>query len=251
MNNTAFSVKISETRREMGIVSAADTARAICSLLEKKEYINMIFAAAPSQLDLLCELVKHDEVDFGRINAFHMDEYIGLAPDAPQGFGNFLYKYLFSKVNFRSVHYLNREGKDAALVCSEYEKLLCEYPVDIVCMGIGENGHIAFNDPAEADFNDKRLVKIVNLDDVCRMQQVNDKCFEKISDVPTQAVTLTVPALIKAEYNFCVVPTSLKANAVRDTVYGPISEACPASSLRLCKNATLYTDTAGAKYILK
>jgi glucosamine-6-phosphate deaminase len=179
-----------------------------------------------------------------------MDEYIGLDPEAPQGFGNFLRDRIFAKVNFKSVNYLNGNAKDVEAECERYAALLEKYPADIVCMGIGENGHIAFNDPHVAFFNDTRLVKVVELDLKCRNQQVNDGCFSSINKVPTHALTLTIPALTAADYVFCMVPARTKSEAVYNTVMGEITEKCPASILKLHDRAVLYTDTDSARMIL-
>ncbi len=142
--------------------------------------------------------------------------------------------------------YLNGNAESIDEECERYTALLKKAPIDIVCMGIGENGHIAFNDPPVADLHDLKSVKPVKLDEICRNQQVNDGCFAKIEGVPTHALTLTVPALVNAEYHFCIVPTALKANAVHHAVYDEIGEQCPATALRLCKNMTLYLDEAAA-----
>ena len=171
-----------------------------------------------------------------------MDEYIGLPSDAPQGFGNFLKNRIFGIANFKSVNYIDISAVDVQKECIRYAMLLKENPVDIVVMGIGENGHIAFNDPPVADFSDKELVKPVALDEICRNQQVNDGCFATINDVPKTAITLTVPALFAGEYLFCIVPAATKANAVRATICDDISERCPATILRRHKNAVLYLD---------
>jgi glucosamine-6-phosphate deaminase len=177
-----------------------------------------------------------------------MDEYIGLSSDAPQGFGNFLKNRFFDKLPFKSVNYIDSSATDSEKECERYAQLLRDKPTDIVCMGIGENGHIAFNDPHVALFNDEKLVKIVDLDQACRAQQVNDGCFANIDEVPTHAITLTIPALTNAPYIACVAPAKTKADAVYNTVYGEISEKCPASILRKHKNATLYTDSdSGSK----
>lgn len=235
-------VKIYDTRDEMGKASAKDVAECIKKMLSEKEEINMIFAAAPSQSDMLLHLCKEEGIAWERINAFHMDEYIGLDPDAPQCFSNFLKREIFDLKPFKSVNLINAGAKDAEEEAKRYAQLLRENPVDIVCMGIGENGHIAFNDPHEARFDDPESVKVVTLDDVCRMQQVNDGCFAKIDDVPKYALTLTIPTLMSAQYNFCVVPAPTKANAVKRTVFGEISEECPATALRVKDNAILYCD---------
>jgi len=245
----SFQVRKFQTRSKMGKAAADDVQRTIMNLLGQKETINMIFAAAPSQLDFLQCLCEDKSIDFSRIHAYHMDEYIGLDADAPQGFGNFLKKYLFSKVNFKSIDYLNGGAADIESECERYSNLIRKQCPDIVCMGIGENGHIAFNDPDEADFNDPKLVKVVELDDICRQQQVNDKCFVSIDLVPKKALSLTIPALADAAYHFCIVPAAAKADAVYRTIYGPISENCPATILRKCENSILYIDSDSARLL--
>jgi len=242
-------VKIFNSRDEMGKSAANDIAECIKNLLSQKEEINMIFAAAPSQNDMLYHLCERDDIQWERINAFHMDEYIGLNPDAPQCFSNFLKRYIFDLKPFKSVNLINAAAKDPEAECRRYAELLKHYPVDIVCMGIGENGHIAFNDPHVAEFNDSKIVKPVELDDVCRMQQVNDGCFATIDDVPKYALTLTIPTLVSAKYNFCVVPALTKANAVKNTVYGEISEKCPATILRNKDNAIMYCDADSSRLL--
>lgn len=242
-------IMIFPNRTEMGKQAAEDVSKKIQELLNNKDEINMIFAAAPSQSDFMKALVEDKSIEWHRINAFHMDEYIGLDKDAPQGFGNFLRDHIFGKVPFKSVHYVNWQADDEEKETERYSELLRNNPVDIVCLGIGENGHIAFNDPPVADFNDPKLVKVVELDNVCRQQQVNDKCFAKIDEVPKKAFSLTIPALLKANYMFCMVPTAFKAKAVHDTVYGEISEKCPASILRTKKGAILYLDKDSASLL--
>ena len=243
-----LTVKKFETRAEMGAVAAADITAAINALLAKKTEINMIFAAAPSQNDVLQSLVESN-VDWSRVNAFHMDEYIGLPRTAPQGFGNFLVDHIFGKVPFKSVNLINCAAEDAQAECDRYEAMLKANPVDIIILGIGENGHIAFNDPWVANFNDDRLVKIVELDDVCRQQQVNDGCFATIGDVPKTAMTLTCPVFIQAPQLFCIVPAITKAKAVKRTLEGAINEECPATVLRNQPDAVLYLDAASASLL--
>ena len=178
-----------------------------------------------------------------------MDEYIGLEKKAPQGFGNFLKERLFGKVPFKSVNYINGQSPNAESECNRYSKLLEKFPADIVCLGIGENGHIAFNDPPVADFNDAKLVKVVELDLPCRQQQVNEKLFTGLNLVPTHAVTLTIPALMKADYMFCMVPAVNKAEAVYKTLNGEINEECPATILRTKEKAVLYLDKGSASLL--
>ena len=222
-------VNIYSSREEMGEAAAADVKAAILRALSEKETINMIFAAAPSQNEVLANLANDMEIPWGRVNAFHMDEYIGLDKNAPQGFGNFLRDHIFGIAPFKSVNYIRIDAPDAEAECERYSALLRENPVDIVVLGIGENGHIAFNDPPFADFSDPKLVKPVKLDEVCRNQQVNDGCFASIDEVPTHALTLTVPALMSGKELYCIVPAKTKANAVY--AFLPISSARTSASI--------------------
>lgn len=242
-------VRIYDTRRNMGEAAAADVAACIRELLAVKQEIYMIFAAAPSQNEFLAALAATPGIEWNRIHALHMDEYVGLPADAPQGFGNFLRAAIFGQVPFASVDYIGTES-DPDETCRRYAALLQGIQVDIVCMGIGENGHIAFNDPPVADFNDPLTIKKVALDETCRLQQVHDGCFARIEEVPRYAVTLTVPTMFRARYIFCIVPAPTKANAVHATVCGPISEQCPASILRTHEHAILYTDSDSAAALL-
>ena len=240
-----LTVKKYTTREEMGAAAARDIRNAIRTLLEKKAEINVIFAAAPSQNEVLRALGESD-VDWSRVNAYHMDEYIQLPPDAPQCFGNFLTGKIFGKVPFKSVNLIDSTAPDAQAECDRYEAILRANPADIIILGIGENGHIAFNDPWVANFKDDRLVRIVALDDVCRQQQVNDGCFATLEEVPKIAMTLTCPVFIRAPQLFCIVPALAKANAVKRTLEGAISEECPATVLRSHGNAVLYLDADSA-----
>ena len=237
-----LNVNIYDTRAEMGAAAAKDIKDCLLSLLQVKETVNMIFAAAPSQNEVLAALATDREIPWSRVNAFHMDEYIGLAADAPQGFGNFLKAHIFGLADFGSVSYIDITADDAEKECERYAQLLVEYPTDIVVMGIGENGHIAFNDPPVADFEDPKAVKPVELDEICRKQQVNDGCFARLEDVPKTAITLTVPTLFAGKHLFCIVPAATKARAVRATLCDDINEKCPATVLRRHASATLYLD---------
>ena len=235
-------VHIYDTRAEMGKAAAKDIKACMLSLLATKAEINMIFAAAPSQNEVLEALATDREIPWNRVNAFHMDEYIGLSADAPQGFGNFLRAHIFGLADFKSVSYIDIKANDVQKECERYASLLAQYPTDIVVMGIGENGHIAFNDPPVADFNDKKAVKAIPLDEICRQQQVNDGCFATLDDVPKTAITLTVPTLFAGKHLFCIVPAKTKAKAVQATLCGEIGEACPATVLRRHQSAVLYLD---------
>lgn len=243
-----LAISISDSRLVMGQTAAKEAAEYINKVLEKSAEMNIIFAAAPSQDTFLASLITHD-VEWGKINAFHMDEYIGLAADAPQRFGNYLNEHIFSRVPLKSVNYLS--GSDAETAMATYRFLWSGTTPLVTFMGIGENGHIAFNDPHVALFNDSEYIKVVTLDDTSRMQQVHDGCFLSFEDVPATALTLTIPALMSSQRIFCVVPGKNKANAVKETVQGEIVEKCPASILRTHDSATLYCDRDSAQYLLK
>lgn len=244
-----LSIYLFPDREAMGKKAAADVSDAIRDLLKKKAEIGMIFAAAPSQNEFLTALAADSSIPWERINAFHMDEYIGLSPDAPQGFGNFLKEHLFKKVPFRNVYYIPNTANDPAAIITNYSQQLLKTGIDIVCMGIGENGHIAFNDPHVADFNDPVTMKAVELDSRCRHQQVNDGCFRTLVEVPKQAFTLTIPVLMSAPYTFCIVPARSKAEAVYNTLYADINEQNPSTILRRKANARLYLDADSASLI--
>lgn len=222
--------------------AASMAAAEIVSMLKTQPVVNIVFAAAPSQSEFLDALVGYAEIDWSRVNAFHMDEYIGLPPHSPQSFGNYLKQRIFSKVPFRGVHYMVDEPMLPGQVCDRYARLLTQFPPDMVLMGIGENGHIAFNDPPVADFNDPFPVKVVDLDSICRQQQVNDGCFSDLSAVPRQAITLTIPTLLKAKKIFCIVPGKTKAQAVFNTLNRPVMEDYPSTILRTHKSAKLFLD---------
>lgn len=239
-----MNIVMTANRPQLAKVSALDVSRKIHQLLSEKDEIRIIFAAGPSQTEFLNELSAEKAIDWTRIIAFHMDEYIGLPADAPQLFGTFLSDLLFSKVKFKQVHLLHpiQMGQDPGGECKRYEDLLKEKPIDMVCLGIGENGHIAFNDPPVADFNDPVWVKVVEMDQKCRQQQVNDGCFARIEDVPRSAISLTIPALLSARYLNVVVPGIRKAEAIKNSLLNEISTACPATILRTHPEVHLYID---------
>ncbi|MBQ2794191.1 MAG: glucosamine-6-phosphate deaminase [Clostridia bacterium] len=248
INTERLVTYVYDTRDEMGAAAAKYAEECINSVIEEKGFANVIFAAAPSQNETLYHFLK-SSVDFTKVNAFHMDEYLGLSIKDEQSFAKYLFDHVFSHAPFASVHYLPATlEKDAA--CRSYSDLLVSFPPDVVLMGIGENGHIAFNDPPVADFNDPYLVKPVALDEVCRMQQVHDGCFPDIDSVPRYALTLTVPALVSARYLVCTVPAPTKANAVNAMLNGEYGEVCPATSLRRHGGAKMFLDKDSAALVI-
>ncbi|WP_395818824.1 glucosamine-6-phosphate deaminase [Devosia sp.] len=234
-------VKSYSTRQDMGAAAATEIASELRRLLSSQAAVRMIFASAPSQSDVLGALVRADGIDWSRVTAFHMDEYIGLTKAAPQRFANWLDEFVFSKLPLAAAHRID-PGANPAATARDYAQLLSQAPIDLVQLGIGVNGHIAFNDPPVADFGDPLDVKVVDLDLECRQQQVDDDCFSSLADVPAQAITLTVPRLLRANKLFCMVPTRAKRAAVNAALNGPIAESCPASVLRRHPDCTLYLD---------
>lgn len=245
MRAEGICAQIFDTRDEMGAAAAKKAAEAINKVLSEKEYANVIFAAAPSQNETLLHLLK-EQVDFTRVRAFHMDEYVGLPVGHPQSFSHYLAEHMFDLAPFNSIYYVADAENEKEMI-DRYTKLLQDNPPDVVCMGIGENGHIAFNDPPVADFNDAALIKRVTLDEICRMQQVHDKCFATLDDVPKYALTLTVPTLMSAKYLICTVPGKAKAEAVYNMMNSPIGESCPATALRKHENAYVFLDADSAE----
>ena len=239
-------IRIFDTRQEMGETAAKMVADKIRELQQSQEFVNIIFASAPSQNEFLAALKEEKGIAWEKINAFHMDEYINLPNDAPQNFGYFLKVKLFDHVPLHSVSYLDGNAADVEKECERYAQLLRENPIDIVCLGIGENGHLAFNDPHVAFFDDPLEVKMVELDDACRQQQVNDACFETFEKVPETALTLTIPTLLKAKYAYAIVPGEKKAQAIYHTVAEDIREEFPSTILRKHPNAILFIDKASS-----
>lgn len=242
-----LSVHVAESRSAMGVLAAADVANELRMRLERQTGVRMIFAAAPSQSEMLTALRGERGIDWGRVTAFQMDEYLNLPADAPQRFGYWLRGAIFDHLPFAAVHLIepDYEPERAAI---DYAAKLNAAPIDIVCCGIGVNGHLAFNDPP-ADFEDPLTVKAVNLDAQCRQQQVDDKCFLSIDEVPKRALTITIPGLLACQAIFCTVPGALKKEAVRRTLMETINPMCPATVLRTHLRCRLYLDPESASKV--
>jgi glucosamine-6-phosphate deaminase len=244
----SLTVRQYSDRASMGAAASVLAAESIRAACDARGEARVIFACAPSQNDFLDALVK-EQIDWARVVVFHMDEYSGLTADHPRSFRRYLREHLVERIPApRAVHWIQAED-DAVTECPRYAALLLEKPVDLTCMGIGENGHLAFNDPPVADFKDPHLVKKVQLDDLCKRQQVNDGCFPTVDLVPPFALTLTIPALIGARRISCVVPGMRKAAAVWDALLGPVDKSCPASILRSHPDAVLHLDSDSASLL--
>lgn len=237
-------IYVGASRAEMGRQAANDVASELRRRLASQQRVRMIFAAAPSQSPMLDALIPQPGIDWSRIAAFHMDEYLELLKGAPQHFGAWLSRALFDRLPFAEVHLLSA-GDDPSRSADAYARKLNEAPIDIVCLGVGVNGHLAFNDPP-ANFDDVASVKIVHLDEVCRQQQVSDGCFRALEDVPRRALTLTIPRLLAAQCIYCCVPGPQKRKAMTRMLEGPIGADCPATALRLHPHCVLYLDREAA-----
>lgn len=236
-------IKTLSTKEALGKAAAADVAQRVTSIVAAKGHARVIVATGASQFEFLAALVTLP-VPWDKVTFFHLDEYVGLPETHGASFRKYLKERLFSKLKPAAAK-VNLVDPDRI---EEYDRLLAEADIDLACIGIGENGHIAFNDPPPggADFSDRVLVKKVALDDACRKQQLGEGWFPNLDAVPTHAITLTVPAIMRAHAISCVVPDKRKAKAVHDTLHCPISEACPATILRTHPDVTLWLDTASA-----
>jgi glucosamine-6-phosphate deaminase len=249
----SLEVFVFDNRAVAGRAAAVGVAQAIADRQRAAGRANVIFAAAPSQNEFLAGLLANQEIDWARVVAFQMDEYFGVNADHPASCRRYLQEHLFRLAGLTAdrLRLIPGERVERPLEsCQAYEDLLKAQPPDVVCAGIGENGHLAFNDPPVADFLDPLLVKVVRLDAACRAQQQYDGGFERLADVPTHGYTLTIPPLLSAPVVSVVVPGPRKASAVLTTLRGPISEACPASALRRHPCAKLYLDRDSARLVL-
>ena len=242
-----MTIEVHPHRRAMGMAAAKEVATEIRARLGERQdqNVRIVFASAPSQLEMLQALAAEPDIEWERVTAFHLDEYIGSNASVEGSFGKWLKDSFFDRVQIGQVHLINPD-RDANLAAEEYSRVLQAAPIDVACLGIGDNGHIAFNEPHRTDFDDLRRVRIVSLDERSRLQQVEDGLFDEVDDVPDQAITLTIPALLEARRLVCVVPGTRKRDAVRRALSDPIGPDCPATALRLHPACTLHLDAAAA-----
>jgi glucosamine-6-phosphate deaminase len=244
-----LNVYIYESRPMMGKAAAAVIASEIRQLIEQRGRAVVIFASAPSQNEFLANLVEAPGIDWSRVIAFHLDEYLGMDDSAPQSFRRFLIDRLANKVPLGEFNGLRGEAPDGAAEAFRYAQLLEENPPDIGVLGIGENGHLAFIDPPFCNFEDPEAVKVVQLDEVCRQQQVNDGAFQSLDEVPGDALSLTIPTLMARPKLFAIAPGPAKRSAIKNALEGPISTSCPASILRTHPDAHLFIDSDSAQLL--
>ena len=230
----------------LGRAASDFVAGELVSAVRKKGSANLILATGASQFAFLDAFKKDRSVDWSKVTVFHLDEYRGMSDQHPASFRRYLRERILNDVRPARVHFLEGDASDGEAESARYAAVLRTHPIDVACIGIGENGHIAFNDPAVADFSDPSLVKVVELDEACRRQQLGEGWFKTLRDVPTHALSLTIPAIMDCRVVSAVVPDLRKARAVADTLNGPISTACPASILRRHPQARLFLDRDSA-----
>jgi glucosamine-6-phosphate deaminase len=241
-------VSIYQDPHTMGKAAADFVAEILNKTIEEKGGANLILATGASQFSFL-EAFKQREIDWQKITVFHLDEYKGISDRHPASFRKYLKERILDEVAPKKIHFLNGDANNLEKEMNDYANLLKKHPIDVACIGIGENGHIAFNDPPVADFADPKLVKLVTLDDACRKQQLGEGWFPTFEEVPKEALSLTIPAIMSSKTISCVVPDERKANAIYNTLYTEISTKCPATILRTHSNTRFFLDDASASKI--
>jgi glucosamine-6-phosphate deaminase len=243
-------VSIYPDNETMGEAAAEIAAAIIQETVAERGTANLLLATGNSQLTFLHSLREMSSLPWPAVQIFHLDEYVNLPPGHPASFPSFLRHHIIEHIPIGAFYPVPGRSSDAATACQAYELLLRAHPIDLCCLGIGENGHLAFNEPSIADFQDPDWVKVVELEEKSRHQQVGEGHFASIDQVPTHAITLTIPALRAAKKMLCIVPEKRKAQAVHDTLLGPVTTDCPASILRQTPQARLFLDRKSAAEIL-
>lgn len=239
-------VEVYADAQAAGRAAAHATAQAMRELVAQRGSAAVLFATGASQLDTLAAIVEEHDIPWNRIDGFHLDEYLGLPLEHPASFRRYLRDNLMKRTQMRSFLEIDGGSGDPESVCRHYAEALREADPQLCLLGIGENGHLAFNDPDEADFGDTQAVKVVTLDEACRQQQAAEGWFRTLEEVPDRAITVTIPTILRVPQLIVSVPGIRKAHIVRRTLREPISPRCPATILRTHPNATLYLDRDSA-----
>jgi len=238
-----------KTKQEMGVVAAAAAAQAINKAIEDKDRANIILATGASQFEMLKNLVETGTVDFSKVTMFHLDEYIDMAADHPASFRKFLKERFVDRVpGLKAVHFVNGDADDPHQECQRVGSLIVEHPIDAAMVGIGENGHLAFNDPP-ADFETEEPYLVVNLDEKCRKQQLGEGWFETLQDVPRRAISMSIGQIMKSACLIVTVPDERKAEAVKNALEGEVTPMCPASILQQHGNCKIFLDAEAASLL--
>lgn len=241
-----LAVAVYESTESLGQAAANAARMHIQSAVQQRGMANIILATGNSQLAFLHALRELSDIDWQKVTVFHMDEYLGIDAAHPASFPLFLTHHFLQYVDVKAFHPVPNKPDNVDKACADYAQMLREHPLDLVAMGFGENGHIAFNDPPYANFDDPAWVRVVELDEISRNQQVGEGHFATLADVPRQAITLTIPALLAPEHILCIVPEERKADAVYACLNQPVSEQRPGSVLRTVSHARLYLDPESA-----
>jgi len=240
-----------KTKQKMGASAAAKAAQAIKEAITNKGHANIILATGTSQIEMLKNLVIADGIDWSKVTMFHLDEYIALGPDHPASFRKFLKERFVDKVpGLKALHFVNGDANDPQAECQRVNSVITTHPIDVAMIGIGENGHLAFNDPP-ADFETEKPFIIVNLDERCRKQQLGEGWFDTLEQVPQQAISMSIRQIIKSACLIVTVPDKRKAEAVRNALEGQVTPMCPASILQEHKNCKIFLDAEAASLLLR
>lgn len=242
-------IEIGSDSLEMGQMAGKQGARILKQIIAEKGQANIILATGTSQFDMLQILINDKEIDWSKVVMFHLDEYIGISINHKASFRKYLKERFLEKVPPLKAYHLIDGEKDPQEECDRLNALIGEHPIDMAFAGIGENGHLAFNDPP-ADFETKDPYIIVNLDKACRMQQMGEGWFEKLDDVPKRAISMSVNQIMSSRYVICSVPDERKAEAVKNSLTGPVTPAVPASILQQHDHCYMYLDQASASQYL-
>lgn len=241
-------VKIYDDKEQLGDAAADFVTQHLQDAIQKRGTANLILSTGASQFSFL-DALKNKNIEWSKVTVFHLDEYKDISDQHPASFRKYLKERILNIVNPGKVYLINGDAANLEAEIAEYEKLLKAHTVDVACVGIGENGHIAFNDPPVADFNDPKWVKVVELDPNCRMQQLGEGWFPTLDDVPKEAVSLTISAIMNCKTICCAVPDERKATAIYNTLFGEISTACPATILRKHPDTVLFLDLLSSTLI--
>lgn len=242
-------LKVFADKSQLGQAAAAQAAKAIQLAIAQRGKARIIAATGMSQFEFLKALIAEPGIDWNQVEMFHLDEYVDLPITHPASFRKYLLERFIEPAGLTTFHLLNGE-RNPREVCQVIGSLISEAPIDVAFVGIGENGHLAFNDPP-ADFNTEAPYIVVNLDEACRRQQVGEGWFANLDEVPRQAISMSVRQILKAEEIICIVPDARKAEAVRNCFEGEISPMVPASVLRTHLNTTIYMDTESSSLLTK
>lgn len=245
----SLNIQIHPDSRSAAEAASHDAAQSLTELGESNDEFGVIFATGSSQIATLGALTATHGLPWNKVLGFHLDEYIGMPVEHPASFRGYLRRHLLSKVKLKNFYEIDGTAPDIDELCRQYAAKLKSTAPQLCLLGIGENGHLAFNDPGEADFNDPKDVRVVHLDAVCRQQQASERWFNSVDEVPKIAITVTIPALFRVPRLILSVPGPRKAEAVKRMIEGPISTACPASILRQHPNAILHLDQDAAAKI--